>query len=111
MKEKLENLLKSGNYNYEVSGDNIIIKMSEGVLVIENFSSTPKIIKKNNFSNYGTIAGIVFFIIVIFIDREEIVKNSLYILFVVLLALYYLYNQLILEMNKFRIYNIIENSN
>lgn len=107
MDNNILNQLKARNFNFITQDDKIFIKTLEGDLIIEYISNAPKVIKKNNLNNYGTIGGFLFFIVIVIVDRNEGESNNLYILFVILFAIYYLHNHVILEINKHKIYDIL----
>lgn len=111
MKEELIKHLKLRGYKLVIYDDRLLIKSIEGNLLIENISTTPRITKKNNVNNFSTVTGLLFFLVVIIIDREEVSNNILYSLFVVLFSLYLLYNRIVLEINKHKVYGIIDKIN
>lgn len=111
MKERIEKKLKERKYNFIIRDDGFLIKSTAGNLLVKDSLTGPVIVKKNNFNNYCTIAGFLFFMVVIIIDREEISNNILYSVFALLFALYYFYNRMVLEINKQKVYDLINEGN
>jgi len=100
--------LKNYNFSFEIKNNNVVhLKNTYGILIVNVNKDSYSIKKKYNLNSYLYFIAIIFFSLIVFVNRNRC-SSLFYIIFIILWINLFLYNNVMLELQKNKIHFILD---